>query len=544
MKTKSNILVIDDERVICESLTRILSPEGYNVDTKTHPGEGLNLVKEHNYDLLFLDLKMEEMDGLDVLKKIRMDNKELPVVIITGYPGTDSAIESLRLRATDYIVKPFSPEEILNLVSTIIPQKEIISKESIPRQDQLELPKWVPANKSVRFHEISWLKEGNDGTVHSGCQIPLYIAGTISEIKLLKVNDIVYRGLPLAMAVTKDKSRIMLPSSVSGKILDVNYELGNDLTVLESNLFDNSWIARIGPIDLADDLKSTQIRNVMLIRKNLSDINPYLPKLTDLGCKVVMEELNDVISGNSKIIEGGLIILDAVPLGKEGPEFVRKMNMEYPEAKIVVIIKPDSAYEEYYYQCKLFYYCIDSLFEEEITDILFSAFTSINIEEKLETNHSGILPDTMSRLRIINKHGKRVALLVFGELLHVNKGIGYALLNSLCRKSYPVDILRGTNHAIPSEKEGRLIIESVMQNNDLVITLHAEDKHKIPGYISRDVKAYLTTDGLKQRKVSLVIQPKIEEEIPSSRFNNATIKAASDLIYNEMTTYGQSEQAD
>ncbi len=120
MNSEHSILVIDDEAVVCESFKRILSNEGYKVDTKISPQEGLDLAVSKNYNLVFLDLRMEEMDGIDLFHKLREKEPDLPVIVVTGYPSMDTALECIKLHASDYIIKPFTPDDILKLTKQII----------------------------------------------------------------------------------------------------------------------------------------------------------------------------------------------------------------------------------------------------------------------------------------------------------------------------------------------------------------------------------------------------------------------------------------
>ncbi|MCK5839232.1 MAG: response regulator, partial [Bacteroidales bacterium] len=166
MKTQTSILVIDDEPIVCESFKKILSNEGYKVETKSHPRDGLKLATSHAYDLVFLDLIMEEMDGMELFENLREKDPDVPVVIVTGYPSMSTAIESVRLRASDYILKPFTPEEILKSVDNVLRQKDMLDKDVKTRAAKhLEILEWEPACKPFRFYESAWLQQGKDGSV-------------------------------------------------------------------------------------------------------------------------------------------------------------------------------------------------------------------------------------------------------------------------------------------------------------------------------------------------------------------------------------------
>lgn len=103
------ILVVDDEPVVIKSCERILSPEGYTVDTASNGKEAIGKMGKNGFDLVITDLKMPDMDGIELLRWIRNSKPETGVVVITGYPSQDSIKEALSLRIIDYLPKPFSP---------------------------------------------------------------------------------------------------------------------------------------------------------------------------------------------------------------------------------------------------------------------------------------------------------------------------------------------------------------------------------------------------------------------------------------------------
>jgi len=118
------ILVIDDEEIVGKSCSRILSPEGYQVEYETNPKKGLAKVESGNYDLVLLDLRMPEMDGVEVLKKLKQKRPEVEVVIITAYSSVDTAVETLKTGAKDYVPKPFTPEELKDVVKKALSQEK------------------------------------------------------------------------------------------------------------------------------------------------------------------------------------------------------------------------------------------------------------------------------------------------------------------------------------------------------------------------------------------------------------------------------------
>jgi len=106
------ILVIDDEERMCWALERALSHEGYQVVTATRGLQGIEMALETEPSTVILDLKMPDIDGIEVLKKIKSINSNIPVIIITAHGSIETAIEAMKIGATDYITKPFKLDEL------------------------------------------------------------------------------------------------------------------------------------------------------------------------------------------------------------------------------------------------------------------------------------------------------------------------------------------------------------------------------------------------------------------------------------------------
>jgi NADH-quinone oxidoreductase subunit E/NADP-reducing hydrogenase subunit HndA len=110
---KGSVLVLDDEKIIRTSCERILTLEGYEVNTASSADEAISLLDQNTYDLIITDLKLPGMSGLEFMKHVRTKDPDINIVVITGYPSQDSIKESLDLRIIDYLPKPFSPTLLL-----------------------------------------------------------------------------------------------------------------------------------------------------------------------------------------------------------------------------------------------------------------------------------------------------------------------------------------------------------------------------------------------------------------------------------------------
>jgi signal transduction histidine kinase len=108
---KSKILIIDDEEVVLDSCTQILKGGKYQIATATNGNLGLELVKESQPDLVFVDLKMPGISGIEVIEKIRELDPTIVVIVITGFATVSSAVEAMKNGAYDFLPKPFTPDE-------------------------------------------------------------------------------------------------------------------------------------------------------------------------------------------------------------------------------------------------------------------------------------------------------------------------------------------------------------------------------------------------------------------------------------------------
>jgi putative nucleotidyltransferase with HDIG domain len=125
-ETLPKILIADDEALIREILTRKLGESGYETHTAENGFEALEKMRAGNFDLLLSDVMMPGMDGLALLRKVRVQYPDTAVVMITALSGVDSAIEALKVGAYDYIIKPFNLEEIALSVRNAVEKRRLI----------------------------------------------------------------------------------------------------------------------------------------------------------------------------------------------------------------------------------------------------------------------------------------------------------------------------------------------------------------------------------------------------------------------------------
>lgn len=152
MSEKPLILVVDDELGPRESLRMILRDD-YRVETAVNGKEAISLINNNDFDLIILDIRMPEMNGIDLLKVIRGKTPETEVIIVTAYASVDTATEALRLGAVDYLNKPFEVSHVRSVVKKGL-NKRSQSREVGRKLDELQLAK-LSLEEEIKYTKSS-----------------------------------------------------------------------------------------------------------------------------------------------------------------------------------------------------------------------------------------------------------------------------------------------------------------------------------------------------------------------------------------------------
>jgi DNA-binding NtrC family response regulator len=134
MNKAVRILVVDDEMIVREALSNYLREDGYEAVAVETGEEALKKVEGERWNVLFVDLKMPGMDGLEVLREVKKITSDLPVIIITAYATIDSAVQAMKDGAYDYIVKPFDPEAIALVVEKVVEHQRLVQENILLRE--------------------------------------------------------------------------------------------------------------------------------------------------------------------------------------------------------------------------------------------------------------------------------------------------------------------------------------------------------------------------------------------------------------------------
>ncbi|MDD5729701.1 MAG: sigma-54 dependent transcriptional regulator [Candidatus Omnitrophica bacterium] len=142
-----HILVVDDEPLVRHSLREFLALQGYVVNVASNGREALGLLKDYTADIVITDIKMPEMDGLQLLKHIKADFPATPVILITSFGSIENAVEAMKDGAYDYITKPIVDNEIKMVIERLMKQREL-------QEENIKLKAQLSAANKERFHNI------------------------------------------------------------------------------------------------------------------------------------------------------------------------------------------------------------------------------------------------------------------------------------------------------------------------------------------------------------------------------------------------------
>lgn len=130
------VLVVDDDKRVCDLLADLLTPDGCEVVAINNPEDGLEKLRQkESFHILILDLRMPEMNGIELLDKIRRIDRDVAVIILTAYPSLESATDAINLDVSAYMQKPFAGEEMRETIARVARKKGIV----VRREDELHV---------------------------------------------------------------------------------------------------------------------------------------------------------------------------------------------------------------------------------------------------------------------------------------------------------------------------------------------------------------------------------------------------------------------
>lgn len=536
MKTETKkLLVVDDEKIVCDSCARILGDRGYIVETSTDASKALKLATEKDYAVILLDIKMPAFDGLEFLEELRKKQKDVRVVVITGYSTPENTAAAKRLGAVDIVPKPFSPDELLRAVTKLIPTEEprraaaaAVAVEAKPAV--VEVPRGVEYSKEYYFLDEAWMQRAPYNSVKVGAFLASEDAKAISSIQLPQAGDVVYRGLPIAAVNVEGKPQRLIPSPVTGEVVEVNKGLTGAKPDAWASPCQSAWIANVRPTNLEEDLLACATRSVVLATADEKKGKEQVERLTDLGCAVEVTKTLEAASEAIKRNKSRLFIIDATSYGNKGPDMVKYFNSTLPEVKVVVMAAQGSKSEADYRANKILYYALEPMTEPEVIDLVNSVFGP-TLGPAPEVAPSRKLPNWICKISITSRQGRKVNLLSSGEVLFSHKGLGLQLRDLIFGKSYPITFTLG------AKNYNVIDIINEVENCDRLLFLEAKDVGKIPGSVAVTSGSELLKGmGNGERKIkTLTVQPS-DKESAELVFDARASRALAEFILKEMTS--------
>ncbi|NTW86537.1 MAG: response regulator, partial [Holophagaceae bacterium] len=265
---KARILAVDDEGVVLDSFRRILVLEGFSVDTVEHGPEALGLVQRNDYDFVFTDLKMPDMDGVEVVKAVKHLRPDVDVVVVTGYGSIETAVQTLQQGACEYVQKPFTADELGEFAKNLLIKRQArIAAAQRPsvRVVTPEMAEVIPAAEfcvpggAFLSPGHAWVRLEPEGQIRVGIDDFMRKAlGEVKEVVLPERGKTVRQGDVLFTLKGKLGS-VNVASPMSGKVEHDNVGLKSDPGELIASPYDRGWVCLMTPTDLATELGTLKI---------------------------------------------------------------------------------------------------------------------------------------------------------------------------------------------------------------------------------------------------------------------------------------------
>ncbi len=520
------LLVVDDEEVICQACRRVFSRQGFSVDTCLDARQGLRMAAEKDYEMILLDIKMPNMDGIQFLEQLRQTKMEVPVLIITGYPSIPNAAAAMRLGASDYVTKPFTSEEITSAVQRVLATQHLREGNGEP-EDAGAAASWE-AQSPLLFCGDSWCRMEIDGSACVGAVLP-GLRGTVpSGLRLPRIGEVVYQGLPLAGVAVPGRPMVMVAAPVSGVVMGVNEYLAKHPERLVTDPCGEGWLAHVCTTEYEREAEHCVPRGVLLANTDPASAQQQTEKLAALGCEVQLVADRDALKAALEKSESSVVLLDDPSLVDAGPEWVGLVNQLGPSLRLVVLAAADGPRETAYRKHRILYYAVEPFTDGELPDILSAAFRS---QERAAAGRPSGPSEPISGVSITNRYGHRVHLLAAPGLLWRNEGLGAMIGQKLLARSLPLLVTAGVANLSPAN------VLKTAAGYDRLMVLVARDTGGLPGSLTRDTKPDFGVDpGEAMNKVTvLTVQPDAMGGLAS--LDSRTTEALADHIVWEMAVY-------
>jgi len=318
MEQKTKILIIDDEAIALRNLEHIMKKEGYEVTGTSKGHNAIKLIEEQQFDVILTDLKMDKVDGMQILKRSRELYPETEVIMITGYATVQTAIQAIKKGAYDYIAKPFKLDEVRRVVREAI-EKVRLKKENAQLREQIEkfegkvkiitqdsaMQKLLETSRQIAPTDCNILLSGESGTgkemfaryIHfhgprgNG---PFFAINCGAFTEELLSNELFGHEKGAFTGAASEKSGLIETASGGTLFLDEITEMPSSMQVKLLRVIQEKEVLRIGatrPVkvdvrfiaatnrDVHDAIKSGRFRQDLYFRLNV--VSLHIPPLSE-----------------------------------------------------------------------------------------------------------------------------------------------------------------------------------------------------------------------------------------------------------------------
>ncbi len=288
-KPKARILAVDDEEIILDSFRKILVLAGYSIDTVETGQEALALIQKRHYDFVFTDLKMPEMDGIEVCKSVKHLRPDIDVIIITEYATVESAVETMKYGAMGYVQKPFTEDELVAMVDKFLIQrqerirKQLKSRVHITHVGEPEVKEtvgfYIPGGVFIASWH-SWAALIESGEAYIGIDdFANKLIGEVDAIDAPNPGTEIKQG-QLLFSVRIGRKTISFKSPLTGRVIKINGDVVEEPDRLEITSYEGNWICQLDTEKLDEDIKSLKIgrESVNFFEQELEKLQEYVKK--------------------------------------------------------------------------------------------------------------------------------------------------------------------------------------------------------------------------------------------------------------------------
>jgi CheY-like chemotaxis protein len=279
---------VDDEAVVLDGFRKILVLQGFSVDTVESGPEALTLLREQSYEILFTDLKMPGMDGVEVVKAAKHLRPDVDVAVITGFGTIETAVETMAFGAVDYVQKPFTEDELVAFANRLLVKRQArLEAQRLPtvRVVAPEVAETVASREycvpggAFVAPGHAWAQIEPSGEALVGLDdFGRKLIDRVDRIELPAPGTRVKRGDVLFL-LRRGADRLRVRAPLGGVVESVNPLLQHDPKLLLQSPYDRGWVCVLRPSDLAGELPGLRIGKpvVSWYREEVARLRRELP---------------------------------------------------------------------------------------------------------------------------------------------------------------------------------------------------------------------------------------------------------------------------